>query len=112
QPLVKRCEASQRFGIVRREVHEHANAPHALARLPARRKRPRGCRPAEQRDELTTSHSITSSARARKVGDILSPSTLAVVRLTTRSNLVGCSTGMSPGFVPRRILSKKSPARR
>src|SRR5436190_3786897 len=33
------------------------------------------------------------------------PSTLAVVRLMTRSNLVGCSTGMSAGFAPRRILS-------
>jgi hypothetical protein len=30
---------------------------------------------------------------------------LAVVRLMMRSNLVGCSTGMSPGFAPRRILS-------
>ena len=28
------------------------------------------------------------------------PSALAVIRLTTRSNLVGCSTGMSAGFVP------------
>jgi hypothetical protein len=31
-------------------------------------------------------------------------STFAVVRFTTRPNLVGCSIGMSPGFVPRRIL--------
>ncbi len=43
---------------------------------------------------------------------IFSPRALAVVRLTTRSNLVGCSTGMSPGFAPRRILSTKSAARR
>jgi hypothetical protein len=34
------------------------------------------------------------------------PSAFAVVRLITRSNLVGCSTGMSPGFAPRRILSR------
>jgi hypothetical protein len=32
------------------------------------------------------------------------PSALAVVRLMTRSNLVGCSTGKSAGFVPRRNL--------
>ena len=57
-------------------------------------------------------YSITSSARASSVGGISRPSALAVVRLMTRSNLVGCSTGISPGFVPRRILSTNSAARR
>jgi hypothetical protein len=28
-------------------------------------------------------------------------------QLTTRSNFVGCSTGMSAGFTPRRILSNE-----
>src|ERR1700736_5522088 len=32
--------------------------------------------------------------------------------LITRSNLVGCSTGISPGFTPPRILSARSAARR
>jgi hypothetical protein len=50
-------------------------------------------------------HSITSSARASSVGGISRPSALAVIRLMTRSNLVGCSTGRSAGFAPRRILS-------
>src|SRR5262245_11405191 len=50
-------------------------------------------------------HSITSSARASSVGGTLRPRTFAVVRLMTRSNLVGCSTGISAGFAPRRILS-------
>src|ERR1700756_4688637 len=50
-------------------------------------------------------HSITLSVRASSVGETSSPSALAVIRLMTRSNLVGCSTGMSPGFAPRRILS-------
>jgi hypothetical protein len=36
-------------------------------RLRARRERPRGCRAAEQRDELAPSHSITSSARASRL---------------------------------------------
>ena len=57
-------------------------------------------------------HSITSSARASSVGGISSPSASAVVRLMTRSNLVGCSTGRSVGLVPRRILSTYSAARR
>ena len=50
-------------------------------------------------------HSMIVSARSRKASGILSPNVLAVVRLTTRSNLVGCSTGISAGFAPRRILS-------
>src|SRR5678816_2872442 len=50
-------------------------------------------------------HSTTLSARTRNDSGIERPSALAVVRLMTRSNLVGCSTGMSPGFAPRRILS-------
>ena len=50
-------------------------------------------------------YSITSSARASSDGGISRPSALAVVRLMTRSNLVGCSTGRSAGFAPRRILS-------
>jgi hypothetical protein len=40
------------------------------------------------------------------------PSALAVVRLMTRSNLVGCSTGISAGCAPRRILFTNSAARR
>jgi hypothetical protein len=50
---------------------------------------------------------FTSSAIASSVGGIVRTSALAVVRLMMRSNLVGCSTGMSPGFVPRRNLVDK-----
>jgi hypothetical protein len=50
-------------------------------------------------------YSITSSARASSVGGTGRPSALAVVRFMTRSNRVGCSTGMSTGLAPRRILS-------
>src|SRR5215471_15002511 len=79
--------------------------------LRARHERPRRSA-AEQRDELAPLHSITSSARASSIGGIVRPSALAVIRFTTRSNLVGCSTGISPGFVPRKILSANSAARR
>src|SRR5262249_41477205 len=79
--------------------------------LPSRGNRP--CRrAADKRDELAAFHSMTSLARSRNDSGILMPIALAVVRLTTSSNLVGCSTGISPGFVPRKILSTKSPARR
>jgi hypothetical protein len=57
----------------------HVGAPFALA------------------DDLPARQSITSSARASSVGGTSRPSTLAVVKLMTRSNLVGCSTGMSGG---------------
>jgi carboxypeptidase Taq len=55
--------------------------------------------------ELASSHSIISSARARIGCGIVRPSALAVLRLMTSSNLVGCSIGRSPGFAPLRILS-------
>src|SRR5262249_23539106 len=79
--------------------------------LRARRERPRR-RTAEERDEVATFHSITSSARASNVAGISRPSTFAGVRLTTRSNLIGCSIGISAGLAPRRILSTRSAARR
>ena len=50
-------------------------------------------------------YSITSSARASSDGGIVRPSALAVLRLMTSSNFVGCSTGRSPGLAPLRILS-------
>ena len=50
-------------------------------------------------------YSITSSATARSCGGNVSPSAFAVLRLRTRSNLVGCSIGRSPGFAPARILA-------
>src|SRR5262249_17844666 len=76
------------------------------------RERPRRRRAAEQRDELASSHSITSSAMARTPGAMVRPRGLAVLRLMTNSNLVDCSTGRSAGFMPRSILSAYSAARR
>src|SRR6266404_9476523 len=53
---------------------------------------------------LGCAHSMTSSARARIDGGTVSPRALAVLRLTTSSNLVGCSTGKSAGLAPLRIF--------
>lgn len=44
--------------------------------------------------------SITSSARAMRVGGTVRPSTFAVRRLITSSNLVGACTGRSAAFSP------------
>ena len=47
-------------------------------------------------------YSITSSARASRVGGTPRPSVLAVWVLMTSSNLVDCRTGRSAGFSPLR----------
>ena len=62
-----------------------------LARLPPRRMNSR------------RSHSITSSARASSVGGTSRPSTRAVWRLMTSSNLLACTTGRSVGLAPLRM---------
>src|SRR5262249_43649795 len=79
--------------------------------LHARRERPRS-RAAQQRDELAAFHSITSLARASSVGATVRSRVLAVLRLMLSANLVGCSTGTSPGFAPLRIRSTCVAARR
>jgi hypothetical protein len=48
-------------------------------------------------------HSITSSAVVSSAGGMVRPSVLAVFRLMTNSNFVGCTTGRSAGFSPLRI---------
>src|SRR5260370_11267029 len=50
-------------------------------------------------------HSITSSARASSVGGIVRPSALAVLRLITSSNRVGCSTGGAAALAALWVLS-------
>jgi hypothetical protein len=57
-------------------------------------------------------HSITSSARSSSEVGTSTLSAFAVLRFTTSSNLVGCSTGRSPGFAPLKILSMKTATRR
>src|SRR5262249_40671091 len=104
------CTQAIRNRISRSGVEE-ANHRHRRL-LRARHERPPDRRAADQHDEGATLHSITSSAMASTFDGTVIPSALAVVRLMTSSNLVGCSTGMSPGFVPRRILSTKSAMRR
>src|SRR5215472_17346484 len=84
--------------------HKHADAPHPLALLRARRERPRRCA-AEQRHELAPFHSMTSSAIVGTSGGTRMPSALAVLRLRRNSNFVGPSTGSSVGLVPFKILS-------
>src|SRR5262245_38648309 len=94
------CEPRLRSPIALRIGHQHADQPHPVRLLRARRERPRGRRATEQRDELAPLHSITSLARASSVGGMLRPSDLAVLRLMTSSTFVTCCTGKSAGFSP------------
>src|SRR5262245_30654695 len=104
-------ECSHEMGTrLRRAGIEKAQHRHCRLLRPCR-DRPCRRRPAEQRDELAPLHSITSSARARSVVGTSSPSALAVLRLITSSNLVGCWTGSSAGFSPRRMRSIYETAR-
>src|SRR6516162_1974991 len=48
QALCERRDAARCFGIVRSQVHEHADAPHPLRLLRPRRERPRDRRAAER----------------------------------------------------------------
>src|SRR5262249_22816940 len=108
QSFAERCQQTRhRLRRIRMDISDDWDG----RLLRARRERPRR-RAAEQREGLAPLHSITSSARSRNVPGILRGRASAVVRLMTRSNLIGCSTGMSPGFAPRKILSTWSPARR
>src|SRR5262249_50236589 len=99
--LLEGSDPSLKVRIVRSGRQQHADAPHALALLGVRRERPHG-RTANERDELTPLHSITSSAMASTPAGIVRLSILAVLRLIRSSNLVGCITGSSAGLAPLR----------
>src|SRR5262249_20061739 len=73
--------------------------------LRSRRKRPHRASPAEKRDELAPSHSITSSASCWRCTGTSRPKALAAVRLIVSSNVVGRCTGRSAGFSPLRMRS-------
>src|SRR6476659_3173897 len=87
-------------GLAGRSGAEEPDDRHRTLLRPCRE---RPCRRAEQRDERSSVHSITSSAMASSPGGKLRPNALAVLRLITNSNLLDCMTGRSAGFSPLRI---------
>ena len=70
-------------------------AVHEFVHSPERRPRRRNIM-SEIGDERRGSYSSASESR---LGRMLRPSAFAVVRLMTRSNLVGCSTGRAAHIV-------------
>src|SRR5215467_4535138 len=67
--------------------------------------------PASFRSWSSVGYSMIWSARPSTDCGIVRLSALAVLRLMTSSNLVGCCTGNSAGFAPRRIRSMYPAAR-
>jgi hypothetical protein len=57
--VAKHRDTPLHFGIVGREIGEHADAPHPIGRLRARRARPRSRR-AKEREKLTPPHASRS----------------------------------------------------
>src|SRR5262249_61059825 len=103
-PLPKRRDRGLPFLVALGGERQATDPAHPFGLLRPRRQRPRRRTP-EQRDERAPFHSITSSARASKVGGISRLRVLAVLRLITKKNLVGKVTGRSAGLAPLRILS-------
>src|SRR5262249_36195800 len=75
--LPKCCDPGLCFPVVLGIAHQHADAPHSIGHLRARRERPRR-RAAEPRDDLAAHHSITSSAMASSDGGTVTPSIRAI----------------------------------
>src|SRR6516225_1550945 len=96
-------------GLCADSVEKHEPASDADAAVVESLKALDPNRPIREADSCSAAkqhpYSITSWACAMSAGGSSRPSALAVVRFMMKSNLVGCSTGMSPGLAPRRILS-------
>src|SRR5262245_1901367 len=112
QLLAKCPKVRLNFRVACGVWHQYSDAAHLLALLRTRRERPDGRRAGDERDELASLHSITSSARVSSVAGTASPIALAVLRLISSSNLVGNSIGRSPAFAPFNILATYAAARR
>src|SRR5215472_15380360 len=103
----------------RPEERQQSNVPVATDRLAPKRDATRPAARQRRRPDaenfggevsflnlpLASHHSITSSARASRVGGTSSLSALAVFRLIANSYLVGACTGSSAGFSPLRMRS-------
>src|SRR5262245_51494550 len=101
KPLLECRKSCFQTWIILSEPHQHPDAPHRRL-LRASRERPRS-HAAEQRDELASFHSITSSAATSSLSGTVRPSILAVEALITSSNLLDCTRWRSAGFAPLRM---------
>src|SRR5262249_9079751 len=99
-------EQCNRLNAAVERLDELVRGPAAPVRMPddCRNARQRTrCQDAAMRLRRLVGYSITSSASVSSLRGMSSLSALAVLRLMTNSNLVGCITGRSAGFSPLRI---------
>src|SRR5262249_8849128 len=94
-------------------VHESSQVRGARRERSYDARKPREAEGCSQELAALVEHgySMTWSTRSRMDSGIVSPSALAVLRLMTSSNFVGCSSGKSPGLAPFRILPVRDPRR-
>jgi hypothetical protein len=87
------------LGQLRRfsDVCDMSALPPTTAVMMQCRERQKGAISGCEQLQQGSPYSITSSASAKSFGENWIPSALAVFRLITNSNLVGCWTGSSPG---------------
>src|SRR5262245_11310926 len=93
------------------------NRPHVRFesesdRIAAQQQNDAQCQEATYAPQQTSVYSITSSARASRVGGTSRPRALAVLRFITISYLVGACTGKSAGMLPCKMRSTYPAARR
>ena len=112
------CQNGQagKLGILSATQRKRRSAGEIFTRAGSRLRRPQSRAPRrarlERRRWSSTGYSMTWSARSRTDCGIVRPSALAVLRLTTNLNFVGCSMGISEGLAPLKILSAMTAARR
>src|SRR5258708_6399204 len=105
---MERRQAGLCLRIVCGEWHKHADAPHALGLLRARRQRPPDRRAAEQRDEVAAPHSITSSARNTIDSGTVRAGALAFLAFSAVTVSIGKFP--SPGSEPEWVFTSSQPA--
>src|SRR5262249_16062683 len=93
--------------ILRRSgrAHQDGKGPYLSCLLSKRANRPHQSRPPANPREFPPPHSITSSARSRIAGGMVTPIARAVLRFTISFQRAGVSSGRSTALAPLRILS-------
>ena len=100
------CRSSEVVPATATSVHLGRSAPHPLFHPIATERR------TSLAAESRQPYSMIVLARSKNDSAILRSSALAVLRLITSSNFVGCSTGSSAGLAPCNILATTTAQRR
>src|SRR5262249_28332336 len=111
KPLSERGKPGECLRITITERHQHPDETHPTFSRGGS-DGPDEWHARESTHNLPPVHSMTSSASCCRCRGTSSPSGLAVLRLITNSNFVGCCTGRSAGLAPLRMRSTYEAERR